>query len=192
MASVLKIDVQNANGLTQRTKELKYFLYEQNIDVMLISETHFTKKSYLNILHYNAYDTQHPDESAHGGSALIVKSTIKHHVNENFSEVPSGNEYNNRRLDRTNYPGSNIQSTQAYNKTETIHQFFSKPLEPDLLQVEITTQNICGVPDPIYPPLKADNSISQCQNITSIQFPQENQRIGPQTVGKFLTSQTFV
>lgn len=38
MASILKIGVWNANDLTQRTKELKYYLYEQNIDVMLISE----------------------------------------------------------------------------------------------------------------------------------------------------------
>ncbi|KAL6421568.1 hypothetical protein ACFW04_014302 [Cataglyphis niger] len=86
MASILKIGVWNANGLTQRTKELKYFLYEQNIDVMLISETHFIKGNYLNIPYYNTYNIQHSDGSAHGGSAIIVKSTIKHHSNENFSQ----------------------------------------------------------------------------------------------------------
>ncbi|EFN70474.1 hypothetical protein EAG_13051, partial [Camponotus floridanus] len=37
-------------------------------------ETHFTKKSYLNIPHYNSYDTQYSDGSAHDGSVLIVKS----------------------------------------------------------------------------------------------------------------------
>lgn len=85
---MLKIGVWNANGLVQRIRELKYFLYEhtRNIDVMLISKTHFTKKSYINISHYNIYDTQHPDETAYGRSTIIVKATIKHHVNESYKE----------------------------------------------------------------------------------------------------------
>ncbi|EFN69516.1 hypothetical protein EAG_14777, partial [Camponotus floridanus] len=39
--TTFKIYVWNANGLTQRCKELKYFLHEHNINIMLISETHF-------------------------------------------------------------------------------------------------------------------------------------------------------
>ncbi|KAL7291223.1 hypothetical protein TKK_0014836 [Trichogramma kaykai] len=45
---------------------------------MLISETHFTNKSYLKIPNYIIYDTQHPSGRAHGGTALIIKSSIKH------------------------------------------------------------------------------------------------------------------
>lgn len=51
---------------------------------MFISEIHFTKKSYLNIPRYIFYDTQHPDGAAHGGTAIIIKVTIKHHENEKF------------------------------------------------------------------------------------------------------------
>lgn len=86
MASLFKIGVWNANGLVQRGQELKLFLIEQDIDIMLISETHFTKKSYLKIPKYHIYDTQHPDGTAHGGTAVIIKSSIKHYVNEGYKE----------------------------------------------------------------------------------------------------------
>jgi hypothetical protein len=48
MAKFLQLALWNANGLTQHTEELKTFISIHNIDVMLISETHFTEKSYLN------------------------------------------------------------------------------------------------------------------------------------------------
>jgi DNA-binding LacI/PurR family transcriptional regulator len=35
-----KIAVWNANGLQQHAQELKTFLYDQNIDIIMISETH--------------------------------------------------------------------------------------------------------------------------------------------------------
>ena len=44
MKKEYKIAVWNANGLAQRTLELKAFLVDQNIDIMMISETHFIKK----------------------------------------------------------------------------------------------------------------------------------------------------
>ena len=46
---------------------------------MLISKTYFTCKSYLDIRGYNIYDTKHPDGTAHGGVAIIIKNTIKNH-----------------------------------------------------------------------------------------------------------------
>lgn len=55
-----------------------------NIDIILISETHFTGKSYLNIPDYSIYCTNHPDGTAHGGSTVIIKSTIKHHLSDKY------------------------------------------------------------------------------------------------------------
>jgi exonuclease III len=52
MAKFLKLAVWNANGLIQHRDELKMFLYIHDIDVMLISETHFTEKSYIRIPQY--------------------------------------------------------------------------------------------------------------------------------------------
>ena len=46
---------------------------------MLISETHFTDKNYLNINGYKFYHTQHPSGKAHGCTGIIIKSNIKHY-----------------------------------------------------------------------------------------------------------------
>jgi exonuclease III len=55
------------------------FLINQQIDIMLISETHFTNKSFLKIPDYVIYNTNHPNGTARGGSAVIIRKTIKHH-----------------------------------------------------------------------------------------------------------------
>jgi len=53
-------------------EEIKTFIFSQNIDISLISETHFTNKNYFripgNILHH----TIHFDGK--GGTALIIRS----------------------------------------------------------------------------------------------------------------------
>jgi hypothetical protein len=46
---------------------------------MLISETHFTDKSYFSIPKYITYLTNHPDNTAHGGTAILIKRTINHY-----------------------------------------------------------------------------------------------------------------
>uniref|UniRef100_A0A6M2DRL9 Putative rna-directed dna polymerase from mobile element jockey n=1 Tax=Xenopsylla cheopis TaxID=163159 RepID=A0A6M2DRL9_XENCH len=53
---------------------------------MLVSETHFTCNSFIKIPEYSIYSTQHPDGRAHGGSAVIIKSKIKHFLAEPFCE----------------------------------------------------------------------------------------------------------
>jgi hypothetical protein len=52
---------------------------------MLISETHFTTKSYIKIPNYTIYDTKHPDGTAHGGTAIIIKNGIKHHLHGHYN-----------------------------------------------------------------------------------------------------------
>lgn len=46
---------------------------------MLISETHFTTKSFFKIPDYTSYHTIHANGKAHGGSAILIRSNIKHH-----------------------------------------------------------------------------------------------------------------
>lgn len=43
-----------------------------------MSETHFTEKSYFEIPQYRTYTTNHPDKTAHAGTAIVIKNTIKH------------------------------------------------------------------------------------------------------------------
>jgi hypothetical protein len=45
MAKFLQLALWNTNDLTQHTEELITFISINNIDVMLISETHFTEKA---------------------------------------------------------------------------------------------------------------------------------------------------
>jgi hypothetical protein len=71
----------NANSLIKPTEELKTFISIHNTDVMLISDTHFTEKSYLKHPNYAVYHTNHP-----AGTAIIIKNTIKHHQLNNYSQ----------------------------------------------------------------------------------------------------------
>lgn len=69
----------NANGLLQHRNELQAVLNIQNIDVCLVSETHFTRESYIQIKGYKTYHALHPNNTARGGSAVIIKENIYHY-----------------------------------------------------------------------------------------------------------------
>lgn len=76
--NLLKICFWNANGLSQHKKEVEHFLHEQEIDVLLVSETHFTQKNCFRVNGYSTYDTKHPSGRACGGTAIIVHNKIRH------------------------------------------------------------------------------------------------------------------
>lgn len=82
----LKLAVWNANGLVQRKLEVQNFLIEHNIDIMLISETHFTSMSHLKIKGYTIYDTKHPSGKSHGGTAILIRNRIKHYELQKYNE----------------------------------------------------------------------------------------------------------
>jgi hypothetical protein len=52
---------------------------------MLISETHFTEKSYFKLPFYSVYHTNHPAGTARGGSAIIIKISIQHNLHNGYS-----------------------------------------------------------------------------------------------------------
>jgi exonuclease III len=72
MAKFIKIALWNANGLSQHKDEVKTFLDHSAIDILLVSETHFTDRSYFKIPHYNACFTNHQDNTAHVGSGIVI------------------------------------------------------------------------------------------------------------------------
>jgi len=82
----LAILLWNSNGLTQHKDELDILLHDRRIDIALITETHFTDYSYFKIQDYTLYKTNHPDGTAHGGSAILVRNTLSHHPLPPFSE----------------------------------------------------------------------------------------------------------
>jgi len=84
MDKLLKIATWNANGLVKHTQEIKTFIFNQNIDILLVSETHSTNKNCYHIAGYTLYHTMHLDGKAHGGTALIIRSNIKHYEIDKF------------------------------------------------------------------------------------------------------------
>lgn len=82
----IKICHWNANGLTKHKLEVYNFLLSNNIDIMLISETHLTDKNYFRIPEYLFYDTKHPRNMARGGTAILIKKRLKHSILEEFKE----------------------------------------------------------------------------------------------------------
>nr|KAF7392476.1 hypothetical protein H0235_017475 [Vespula pensylvanica] len=62
----IRIALWNSNRLMRRKLEIEAFIASQQIQVVLISETHFTNKNYIKIKGYKVYTTQHPSGRVHG------------------------------------------------------------------------------------------------------------------------------
>jgi exonuclease III len=86
MAKFLQLALWNANGLKQHAEELKTFISIHNIDVMLISETHFTEKIYLKHPNYAVYHTNHPAGTALSESAIIIKKHNQASSTKNYTQ----------------------------------------------------------------------------------------------------------
>jgi hypothetical protein len=54
-------------------------LNQNQIDILLISETHFTSKNHFTIPGYDLCYTNHRDGTAHGGTAILIKTTIAYY-----------------------------------------------------------------------------------------------------------------
>jgi exonuclease III len=63
--------------LQNHKEEIKLFLTQNFIDILLISETHFTAKNYLTYQRYKIYYTSHPVGTAHGGTAILINETME-------------------------------------------------------------------------------------------------------------------
>lgn len=82
----LRIAAWNINGLSPNKQEAELVLKHNNIDILLISESHMTDERIINIQGYNVYYTNHPDGTSHAGTAIIIKENIKHHVLGNYKQ----------------------------------------------------------------------------------------------------------
>jgi exonuclease III len=76
----------NANGLKNHINVLETVLYNKRIAIVLITKTHFTKHSHINIPGYKVLKTNHPDNTAHGGVTIIIKSSIVYQLLPNFCQ----------------------------------------------------------------------------------------------------------
>jgi hypothetical protein len=67
----------NANGLQSQKEEIKLFFNQNFTDILLLSSIHFTNKNYFSMPRYKLYYTNHPDGTAHGSTAILIKETIE-------------------------------------------------------------------------------------------------------------------
>lgn len=77
----------NANGLIHQKNELKALLHTLNLDLILISEAHLTPNTSFKIPGYQTYHCDHLDKTAHAGSAILIKSDIKHFILPSFQSI---------------------------------------------------------------------------------------------------------
>lgn len=82
----LRIALWNANGITNHTREIEIFLRTNYLDLLLVSETHLTSRSFFKINGYDFIYTNHPDDKAHAGSGILIKSTIKFETLTDFQQ----------------------------------------------------------------------------------------------------------
>lgn len=86
MPNTLRISIWNSNGLTKHLPELEMFLHEQKIDIMLISESHFTRSSFARIQGYSCYNALHAADRARGGSTIFIKENIEHYEDSKIEQ----------------------------------------------------------------------------------------------------------
>lgn len=86
MNKQLKIMAWNCNGLLKHQNELQVILDMERIDVCLVSETHFTKQCYIKFKGYKIYHALHPDNTARGGSAVIIRDNTDHYEELTYEE----------------------------------------------------------------------------------------------------------
>ena len=79
MPAPLRVVLWNTNGLLSHKLELQAFLDMHKIDIDLISETHFTSRTVFKLPHYTIYHIIHPDNTAHEGVAIILRSFLRHY-----------------------------------------------------------------------------------------------------------------
>lgn len=66
----------NSNGLINRRNELLATLYNSRIDIALISETHLTNITQINLPGYHIIKSNHPDGTDHAGAAIFIRTLL--------------------------------------------------------------------------------------------------------------------
>jgi exonuclease III len=69
----------NVNGLLRHQHELQEILSTENIDICLISETRFTKESFIRLKNYVTFHSIYPANMARG-----IRNNIKHFEEEKY------------------------------------------------------------------------------------------------------------
>jgi len=83
----LKIILWSANGLKQNEPKLLHLLIQNKIDVAQITETHYISTNYF-FSGFQLYRADHPDGTAHVGSAILISNQIQHYQLQSLQLPP--------------------------------------------------------------------------------------------------------
>ena len=75
-SDVFRNQQQTVNHNCLHTQEVEIFLKTNFIDILKVSETHFTDRSYFKIRDYDLIIANHPAKRAHGGPAVLIKPSV--------------------------------------------------------------------------------------------------------------------
>ena len=187
MAKFLRIAQWNANGLAQHKDEVQLFLQHNKIDILLVSETHFTTKTHFRIPQYNTYYTNHPDGTAHAGTAILVKQTIQHYELSQYApDLLQATSICVRTFPfemtvSAVYSPPNIISKRSNMKLS------SAPWAQDSWPVEILIVST-QLGDLELLPLKVESCLVSCNNKTTHSYRLAAPHIGPRTLPSDLIS----
>lgn len=67
-------------------QESTVFLHTNDIQIMLITETHFTNRNFIRIKGYSSYEANHPENKSKGGSMILIQNGITHYELEKICE----------------------------------------------------------------------------------------------------------
>lgn len=76
----LLILLWNTNGVLNHRDQLEIILNDRLIDIALLCETHLTPQRRFFLRNFTIYRSDHPDGTAHGGTAIAIRSNLVHHL----------------------------------------------------------------------------------------------------------------
>lgn len=74
----LHLVVWNANGMQNSKAIVEHHLKIHRIDILLVSETHFSPRSHFKISGYGIIQAGHPSGRARGGAVILIRSGIQY------------------------------------------------------------------------------------------------------------------
>lgn len=123
----LLIQIFNINDLKNHINELQAVLYNKRIDIALITETHFIKYSHIHTPGFRLIKSNHPDNTVHGGVAILVKTFLCYQLILNYSYAHIQFYFIQIKLNATPSTIGAIDSRLCYNITKAIFSnYFSK------------------------------------------------------------------
>lgn len=110
------LKVKKTSGFYQRSQELRTFLIDKKVDIMLISETYFTERNHIRIPGFTVCDSKRLNGSTHDGTAVLLKYEIRF-ITRIQIYSPTEDRHFNRRSNSLSDRFCSLQSKASTNQT---------------------------------------------------------------------------